>query len=312
MSRVDAVAELKASVPPEVFEEIMAEIDAYTENYKKELIKIYTGEFKDFNQEHDPETGRFTGSGEGGSGQDDPGKNREIKVPKNNVGVKDLPNNVSSIYDLDDKDKENLSIALTHSFATATGMPKTSVIYRMAGEKLHIAANSIEGTPGSLERTIDFKKGIVEHETFLLPVKMQAHDLGKKVLGQQIEAYQQLGLKAVELVANANIGGYAWAKYGFIPNKNDWNYIRGTALEVLESDFGVKEKEAPEVFAALKSDNPKGIWVVADSTFPIKEWDNLPLGKTVLVDTKWEGRLNLKHKESMERFHRYVGKTKSN
>jgi hypothetical protein len=52
------------------------------------------------------------------------------------------------------------------------------------------------------------------------------------------------------------------------------------------------------VLAAVRSSDPKSIWKIADS----------PEGKQLLLDTGWNGVLNLKDKASMDRFNKYVGK----
>ena len=52
------------------------------------------------------------------------------------------------------------------------------------------------------------------------------------------------------------------------------------------------------LLAAVRSSDPKSIWKVADS----------PRGKELLLGTGWSGVLNLKDKDQMDRFDKYVGK----
>jgi hypothetical protein len=58
------------------------------------------------------------------------------------------------------------------------------------------------------------------------------------------------------------------------------------------------QEEADPLLAAVRSSDPKSIWKVADS----------PKGKDLLLGTGWSGILNLKDKEQMDRFNKYVGK----
>jgi hypothetical protein len=49
------------------------------------------------------------------------------------------------------------------------------------------------------------------------------------------------------------------------------------------------------------SNNPKALWAIADS----------PAGKDLLLNTTWSGVLDLKDKDTMDRFNAYVGKKKA-
>jgi hypothetical protein len=63
------------------------------------------------------------------------------------------------------------------------------------------------------------------------------------------------------------------------------------------------ETSDPQRAALLKlaeSVNPKALWAIADS----------PQGKELLLNTSWSGVLDLKDKQTMDRFHAYVGKAK--
>ena len=45
------------------------------------------------------------------------------------------------------------------------------------------------------------------------------------MLENQINLYRKLGIEKVKLGANIDVGGYAWAKYGFLPQKFEWAYM---------------------------------------------------------------------------------------
>jgi hypothetical protein len=72
--------------------------------------------------------------------------------------------------------------------------------------------------------------------------------------------------------------------------------------EVKVSGTGEISKEDEDRLLKLaNSDDPKAIWAIADS-----QW-----GKRLLLDTDWTGTLNLKDKETMDRFNAYVGKQRA-
>jgi hypothetical protein len=65
-----------------------------------------------------------------------------------------------------------------------------------------------------------------------------------------------------------------------------------------QQEMDLPKTEADPLLAAVKSSDPKSIWKVADN----------PRGKELLLGTGWSGVLNLKDKESMDRFNKYVGR----
>jgi hypothetical protein len=68
-------------------------------------------------------------------------------------------------------------------------------------------------------------------------------DVGKSVLGQSIALMQKLGMTQDRLHANIDVGGYAWARYGYVPDPDSWAELRhdlqGKLGENLRQDNGV-------------------------------------------------------------------------
>ena len=60
------------------------------------------------------------------------------------------------------------------------------------------------------------------------------------------------------------------------------------------------EEQVDPLLEALRDPNPKALWRVADH----------PRGKELLPGKNWSGRLDFNDKESMDRFHEYVGRVK--
>ncbi|MBR0879633.1 hypothetical protein JQ608_21080 [Bradyrhizobium liaoningense] len=62
---------------------------------------------------------------------------------------------------------------------------------------------------------------------FKLNKNTTKHNIGKKVLGGNVEVYEALGLEKLKVSANIDVGGYAWAKYGYVPTASSWAELRG-------------------------------------------------------------------------------------
>lgn len=63
---------------------------------------------------------------------------------------------------------------------------------------------------------------------------MTGGDLGKKMLAGNVETYQKLGLEKVKVHANIDVGGYAWAKYGYVPTRQSWNQLSNKLMSKVD------------------------------------------------------------------------------
>jgi GNAT superfamily N-acetyltransferase len=79
---------------------------------------------------------------------------------------------------------------------------------------------------GEYTREIDFANKKAESVYFKVEEGAQGHGVGKKMLAGNIATYQQLGLHRVEVHANIDIGGHAWARYGYVPTRQSWRNLR--------------------------------------------------------------------------------------
>jgi hypothetical protein len=83
---------------------------------------------------------------------------------------------------------------------------------------------------GNFERNINLDSKSAYSAYFKLNKSATKHDTGKKLLAGNIDTYKKLGVEQVRVTANIDVGGYAWAKYGYIPTQDAWNSLR-TKLE---------------------------------------------------------------------------------
>ena len=179
--------------------------------------------------------GSFTSGGDGG-GESESAKGKEDKKPK-------------SVKDFTD-DKVNLAVSNPEKFIERWnervgedpgefkdkfmgGLNGTMSIASHSGDQMEIKGTlkSPEGrTLGTFTRVIDLNANKASSSYFALNGSETGQGIGKKMLAGNVEVYQNLGLSKVEVYANIDKGGYAWAKYGYVPSSGDWSDL-GLKLE---------------------------------------------------------------------------------
>jgi len=284
---------LKAHVSPELAAEALAEVDEYIANYRKEILKSLEEEkeVKDYNKEHDPETGRFAETGEGGES-----------------GVEHLPKGIKKIENLTDKHKEDIAAAMTRSFHET--FPQYKVTNKVEdtffGKALSVSSGGKSVFDANFAANINFTNKNAHLDLISIPQSHQAHSIGKQMLDENFKVFKQLGMKRVDLLADMSVGGYAWAKYGFTPTQSHWDALRDRLKKEMVRSKITKE-QAPAEWAALENKNPKGIWAISDSKVMTKwEGRTIRLGKDLLLGENWDGEIHLDDEEAMARFHSYV------
>lgn len=78
---------------------------------------------------------------------------------------------------------------------------------------------------GEYTREIDFKNNKAVSSYFKLKEGEQHSNIGKTMLKANVAMYQQMGLDSVDVHANIDIGGYAWARYGYVPTRSYWRSL---------------------------------------------------------------------------------------
>jgi hypothetical protein len=167
---------------------------------------------------------------------------------------------------------------------------------------------------GSMTREINFQTGEVDHAYLVIPKEQRK--AGKSILASQIATYQKLGLKAVQVHANIDVGAYAWAKYGFVPKQSSWDELRrdlGHRLAAIERGSStVKKEDIAAMKGLLAKSDPKTIWKVVDHKGTVQVGGkDTTIAKVLMTGPAaphWYGKLDLGNKEVMNRFHSYVGK----
>lgn len=190
-----------------------------------------------------------------------------------------------------------------------TGKPQLTTS-EWSANKLSVAANLPSG--GSITRYLNFDSGTVEHAFFRVGrSNTTGEGIGKDVLRSQIALYEKLGMKKVEVGANIDVGGYAWAKYGFVPHTHEWRSIMRSSLSrAVDRDLTpsytdhkghtitTTDEDKSGLKKLIQSDDPKAFWAIADSKH----------GKKLLLGTSWHGTLDLRDEPTMRRFKAYVNR----
>ena len=120
--------------------------------------------------------------------------------------------------------------------------------------------------------------GTVTHLWLSLNDSAQNRGTSKKLMKEAVDLYEEVGFRKIILEANISHGAYAWARYGFVPNQDDWDSLRYKVLEKLEN-FGISDAGRKNLFRILNKADPKAIWKLADF-----EVGGEKIGKELLMD----------------------------
>lgn len=290
---IDALVAAAKTVPSTVTENTLSDAVA-------ELVATYgTVGVKKFNPYHDPKTGKFTtADGVGGVSEFTPEDFEK-------AGIDALPGAQAHF-------NEFFKGVTPEEFSrdVAGGMErklKLSVRMNSSDEyELHCDVELFENGEkvGEMLRVFNHTTGTVTHENFELYPDFQGVGFGKKILSGQFSLYKKLGFRQVFMLANIDVGGYAWAKYGFLPQspKNLSSDLAGWLGSVkvpnsVRSSVKTLLKQMPA--------DPKVLWAISDLQFKMGD---TTLGKVLLKSSSWRGIFNLGDEAAMKRFNSYVGK----
>jgi len=151
-----------------------------------------------------------------------------------------------------------------------------------------------------MDREIDLAHKRANHALLEFADKQQGKGVAANLMAEQVGLYKKLGLKSIEANANIDVGGYAWAKYGYLPDsRGEWTYMQWNLRERIEDlprSVGAEARETLEKI--VNNPDPRSLWAVADHAN----------GKDLLLESTWSGRLDLTDNATMRRFNAYVRK----
>jgi hypothetical protein len=122
----------------------------------------------------------------------------------------------------------------------------------------------------------------------------------------------------VAVHANIDVGGYAWARFGFVPKQSDWDDLRKSLNVWVNADdvshdllgneypaLKIPKRQRKALTKILDNPDPRGLWKIADARIGDRN-----IGKEVLMERDWSGEIRLDDADAMQRFNHYTGRTK--
>jgi hypothetical protein len=122
---------------------------------------------------------------------------------------------------------------------------------------------------GTYQRDINLKDNKAFSAYFQLKKNAQGGNVGKKLLAANVAMYQKLGLDKVEVTANIDVGGYAWAKYGYVPTQSSWRDLSSD----LRNKLGDKRDRASHT--------------ASGSGYTPESWDQIGEHDQSQIETAW-------------------------
>ena len=171
------------------------------------------------------------------------------------------------------------------------------------------------------QRKLDLKGRLFEAQRMIVPYLDQDRGKGRLLMADLVDTAARLGIRRIEIEAE-DIGRYAWARFGFVPDRTAWNYhIRIEARRRLQRSRGeIGDERFAYCSRVLDQDNPTAIREVVSWADTVTSYSsptdrfNLPsmttLGRALVLEgqAQWFGTLDLDDTESMAIFTKYVGR----
>jgi hypothetical protein len=117
---------------------------------------------------------------------------------------------------------------------------------------------------GTYKREISWEKNWADSTFFKLDDEETGGGIGKTMLAANVAMYQKLGLGGVDVHANIDVGGYAWARYGYVPKPNSWRDLSGDIEErinELAGGSGSYTAESWDELSSSQQDRIKRAWM---------------------------------------------------
>jgi hypothetical protein len=117
---------------------------------------------------------------------------------------------------------------------------------------------------GTYTRTINWRDRSAQSAFLQLTGSRTSKSIGKQILAGNVQTYKKLGLDKVKVHANIDVGGYAWAKYGYVPDRSSWNSLRLDILDKIDgtrsSGSGYRPERWDEISAG-EQDRIRDAWL---------------------------------------------------
>ena len=155
---------------------------------------------------------------------------------------------------------------------------------------------------GELTRSFRLADGgktrVCVHSHFDLPSKVKDAGLGKKVFKALYKQYQNAGIQKLEVLANIDVGGYVWGRYGFCieGRYSAENYLGGLGFNRGEKLYDTALNVIKTYYKGRKNDD----------LFPMNLLADIPGMKAKMLGSDWYGDLYLTDPVQRQRFEDYL------
>lgn len=157
----------------------------------------------------------------------------------------------------------------------------------------------------SINTSTEYGK-VAYHELLEIHPDMQGKGFSKRFLKNSMDFYKDIGVNTIEMMASEDVGGYAWARYGFTPrDKKAFDSVKGV-VESRAQHVTMSDKDRKVLMNALNSDDPHAIYVIADMGRATRG-EGFSIGQQLLLKTHYEAWFQLDDEVAMLRFNKYVG-----
>jgi hypothetical protein len=153
------------------------------------------------------------------------------------------------------------------------GMPGTmNISYNDGSDTMSVTGKLQEDGKeiGEYQRTLDLKNNSAYSAYFVMKKNERGGGVGKTLLKSNVAMYQKLGFDKVTVSANIDVGGYAWAKYGYVPTAASWSS--------LSSD--IRDK--------LTNDGDRSSHAASGSGYTPESWDMISEHDQSQIETAWQ------------------------
>jgi lambda family phage portal protein len=123
--------------------------------------------------------------------------------------------------------------------------------------KVHDAAGNVIG---NYTREIDWAENKAESAYFKLNSGTTNKGIGKTILAANVEQYQKLGLDGVKVHANIDVGGYAWAKYGYVPTEQSWDDLSREIIDRIDGSSSSPRADSWDELGSSQQDDVRDAW----------------------------------------------------
>jgi GNAT superfamily N-acetyltransferase len=178
------------------------------------------------------------------------------------------------------------------------------------GVKVVLKSN-VYGSSNMVEQVVLVKGDSLFLDKLALAEADQSTGVAKHYMQGLYTLASDLGLKKMQLTANMELGGYAWAKYGFRPNLAQWDALKKDVWLALQGNVTVTllpDEVKLALTAIMQSNDPAMIYLLADIGYKLE--NGITLGQQALATHLWEGELDLGDSEAVTRFLTYIGDKK--